>query len=195
MNGVKEKPETAAADVRPGSRLRAAGERSRRAGRRLRASDDSGMTAIEFVVLTPLMFLILLLTVQFAMFFFAKQAAQAAVQDGARRAREEAAHLGCAGAANQVDAVNWQNGFQGQQDAGREATDRANSLGGKLLTIDPNGVTVDATFNTTPNLVTKCQISMISVQLTATPTSIVPFWQPKIRVRAGGPIEQGVSHR
>jgi hypothetical protein len=193
VNGVTEKSEVTVAEARPGFRLRGTGEGRRRAGRRLRASDDSGMTAIEFVVLTPLMFIILMLTVQFAMYFFAKQAAQAAVQGGARKAREEAAHLGCAGVANQVDPLNWT--YQWQRDAGQEATNRATALGGKLLTIDPNGVTVDATFNTTPNLVVQCQISMVSVQLTATPTSIVPFWQPKIRVRAGGPIEQGVSHQ
>ena len=57
---------------------------------RLSLRDDRGMTAIEFVVLTPLLFLLLMLTVQFALYLFAKQAATAAVQDGARTAREEA---------------------------------------------------------------------------------------------------------
>src|SRR5512139_1719857 len=127
------------AGARPYARLRADGGGRRRAGRRLRASDDSGMTAVEFVVLTPLMFIILMLTVQFAMYFFAKQAAQSAVQSGARKAREEAAK-GCTGQVA-VDPVNWQSGLPWQQDAGTETTTRAQSLGGRLLTIDPCGVT------------------------------------------------------
>jgi hypothetical protein len=186
---------TVAAEERPESDL-PAGERKRpRAGRRLRASDDSGMTAVEFVVLTPLMFIILMLTVQFAMYFFAKQAAQAAVQRGARIAREEAAHKGCAGGANQVDGVNWRTGQTWQFDAGNEVTQKATALGGRLFTIDPNGVTVDAAFATNGNVTVACPISTVDVQLTATPTSIVPFWQPKIHVQAGGPIEQGVVHK
>jgi hypothetical protein len=190
MDGV---PEKAAAGTRPQSRLRAGGKKRQRTGRRLRASDDSGMTAVEFVVLTPMMFLILMLTVQFAMYFFAKQAAQSAVQGGARKAREEAAK-GCTGPVT-VDPVNWSNGLIWQQDAGNEVGRRARSLGGKLLTIDANGITVDAAYNPAPNTVVKCQISTVTVRLTATPASIVPFWQPKIHVQAGGPIEQGVKHQ
>src|SRR4051794_24851386 len=84
--------------------------------------DDRGMTAIEFVVLTPLLFLILMLTVQFALYLFAKQAATAAVQDGARVAREEAASKGCASASG-----TW------AQDAATAATDRAQALSGQLV--------------------------------------------------------------
>jgi hypothetical protein len=157
------------------------------------------MTAIEFVILTPMMFLILMLTVQFAMYLFAKQAAQAAVQAGARKAREEAAADGCTGAGNQVDKVNWSSGLPWQQDAGNEVTIRAAAVGGRLLTIDSTspggGITVDGTYNPNPNVTVKCQISVVTVTLTADPPSIVPFWQPQIHVQSGGPLEQGVVHK
>ncbi|MGW8380247.1 TadE family protein [Streptomyces sp. ODS28] len=48
------------------------------------------MTAIEFVVLTPLLFFMIFATVQFALYFFADHVAQAAAQAGAREARAEA---------------------------------------------------------------------------------------------------------
>lgn len=51
---------------------------------------DRGMTAIEFVVLTPLLFFLIFATVQFALYFFADHVAQAAAQAGTREARAEA---------------------------------------------------------------------------------------------------------
>ncbi|MFD4952227.1 TadE family protein [Streptomyces sp. NPDC058451] len=74
------------------------GGRVRRAvGRRVRAAreeaatrGDSGMTAIEFVLLTPVLFFMIFATVQFALYFFADHVAQAAAQAGARKARATA---------------------------------------------------------------------------------------------------------
>ncbi|MFF4748354.1 TadE family protein [Streptomyces sp. NPDC002514] len=64
------------------------------ARRRARAahgeSGDSGMTAIEFVLLTPVLFFMIFATVQFALYFFADHVAQAAAQAGARKARATA---------------------------------------------------------------------------------------------------------
>ncbi|WP_443073141.1 TadE family protein [Streptomyces sp. NBC_01451] len=57
---------------------------SRRSGCR---TSDSGMTAIEFVLLTPVLFFMIFATVQFALYFFADHVAQAAAQAGARKAR------------------------------------------------------------------------------------------------------------
>lgn len=54
------------------------------------ARGDSGMTAIEFVLLTPVLFFMIFATVQFALYFFADHVAQAAAQAGARTARAEA---------------------------------------------------------------------------------------------------------
>ncbi|MFE9608327.1 TadE family protein [Streptomyces sp. NPDC006012] len=64
------------------------------ARRRARAArgetGDSGMTAIEFVLLTPVLFFMIFATVQFALYFFADHVAQAAAQAGARKARATA---------------------------------------------------------------------------------------------------------
>ncbi|MGY0069032.1 TadE/TadG family type IV pilus assembly protein [Streptomyces sp. QTS137] len=54
------------------------------------ARGDSGMTAIEFVLLTPVLFFMIFATVQFALYFFADHVAQAAAQAGAREARATA---------------------------------------------------------------------------------------------------------
>ncbi|CAG7639110.1 TadE/TadG family type IV pilus assembly protein [Actinacidiphila bryophytorum] len=56
-----------------------------------RGSGDRGMTAIEFVFLTPIVFGVIFLTVQFAMYYFAAHVAQAAARAGAREARAQAA--------------------------------------------------------------------------------------------------------
>ncbi|MGC5039433.1 TadE family protein [Streptomyces sp. DT73] len=72
----------------------ALGRRIRRrveaARRRAAAGGDSGMTAIEFVLLTPVLFFMIFATVQFALYFFADHVAQAAAQGGARPARATA---------------------------------------------------------------------------------------------------------
>ncbi|MGW5133196.1 TadE family protein [Streptomyces sp. NPDC004135] len=64
-------------------RVEAARERAATGG-------DSGMTAIEFVLLTPVLFFMIFATVQFALYFFADHVAQAAAQAGARKARATA---------------------------------------------------------------------------------------------------------
>ncbi|MFD5833043.1 TadE family protein [Streptomyces collinus] len=70
------------------------GRRARRWARAAReraaARGDSGMTAIEFVLLTPVLFFMIFATVQFALYFFADHVAQAAAQAGARKARATA---------------------------------------------------------------------------------------------------------
>ncbi len=70
-------------DGRLRGRLRRRWEEAARRG-------DSGMTAIEFVILTPVLFFLIFATVQFALYFFADHVAQAAAQAGARKARQEA---------------------------------------------------------------------------------------------------------
>nr|WP_265737004.1 TadE/TadG family type IV pilus assembly protein [Mangrovactinospora gilvigrisea] len=51
---------------------------------------ERGASAIEFVMLTPLLVLVLFAVVQFGMYFFARQVATSAAQAGARTARAEA---------------------------------------------------------------------------------------------------------
>lgn len=60
-------------------------------GSRAPGGADRGMTAIEFVFLTPVLFFMIFATVQFGMFYFAEHVAQAAARAGARKARDEAA--------------------------------------------------------------------------------------------------------
>lgn len=62
----------------------------RRRGEEATRRGDCGMTAIEFVILTPVLFFLIFATVQFALYFFADHVAQAAAQAGARKARQEA---------------------------------------------------------------------------------------------------------
>lgn len=171
-------------------------KRPRRRGRvRLRRpGGDDGMSAVEFVVLTPLLFLLLMLTVQFAMFLFARQAAQAAVQDGGRKAREEAAG-DCLGGTGHVDPAAWSTGLQWQQDAGNAVTARARTLGGSLLdfqTLPNSGITADGTYD--PDSPDLCKVSQVSVTFTANVPSLIPGWHLQVHVESHGPIEQLVNH-
>ncbi|UED86119.1 TadE family protein [Streptomyces profundus] len=66
------------------------GQGADRGGSVLRAGGDRGTSAIEFVVLTPVMFFMIFGAVQFALYSFAEHVAKAAAQAGARTARAEA---------------------------------------------------------------------------------------------------------
>jgi hypothetical protein len=59
---------------------------NRRADHRVR---DSGATSLELALLTPILLLVMLLVVQYAMIYHARHVALAAAQDGARVARGE----------------------------------------------------------------------------------------------------------
>ncbi|MEU6480703.1 TadE family protein [Streptomyces sp. NPDC047017] len=69
---------------------RAVRRRARAARAAVAAGGDSGMTAIEFVLLTPVLFFMIFATIQFGLYFFADHVAQAAAQAGARKARATA---------------------------------------------------------------------------------------------------------
>ena len=103
-----------------------------RGGARRRRDTESGVSAIEFVLLTPLLFFLIFATVQFAIYFFARHVAIAAAQEGDRVARAEAAN----------PAENWS----------ADATDKArgwiNQLAPSLLVLDPvNGVSAKSNQN------------------------------------------------
>ena len=59
-----------------------------RSARRNRQDKESGATAIEFVVWTPLLFLFMFGSVQFGLAMFARHVAVTAAEEGARTARE-----------------------------------------------------------------------------------------------------------
>jgi hypothetical protein len=140
---------------------------------------DEGMTAVEFVVLTPLLFLLLMLTVQFALFLFAKQAATAAVQNGARTARQEAASSGCESPTN-----TW------SPDAVTATTGRARDLGGQLV-LKP---VVKTAFTLDPLLNAECKIARVTVSLHSEVPSVFPGFGLTLDVHSGGPLEQPVRH-
>jgi Flp pilus assembly protein TadG len=73
---------------RPGAPGRGARRGGRKGGRG--TGRDRGTTAIEFVVLTPIIFLMIFATVQFALYYFADHVALAAAQAGARKGRDQA---------------------------------------------------------------------------------------------------------
>ena len=94
---------------------------------RRRRTDEEGASAIELALLTPILFLIVAMTVQTAMWFHARHVAMDAAREGARVARTEPGTTGggCARAQWQCDAED-----RAKQDV--------QQVGGQLLT--------DATF-------------------------------------------------
>ncbi|MFJ5926584.1 TadE/TadG family type IV pilus assembly protein [Kitasatospora sp. NPDC092948] len=116
------------------------------------------MSTVEFVIGTPIIFGIIFLAVQFALFFFADQVALASAQAGAREARTTA----------DADPGGW------QQRARTVALNRVASLGPALAT-DP----VVSTQSTGANQVkVTVQVKVVNVipwlNLTATATSQGP---------------------
>lgn len=138
------------------------------------------MTAIEFVVLTPIMFTALMLTVQFVIFMFAKEAAQAAVRDGGRVAREQAGMRGTC-----PDWVGLANAA---------VHTRATSLGGSLLDVS-KPVTTASTPDPAVGDLGACRLSTVSVEYVSAIPTIIPFMAPlTVDVVSDGPVEQFVQH-
>jgi Flp pilus assembly protein TadG len=157
-----------------------------KAARRLRANDDRGMSAVEFVVLTPIMFLLLMLTVQFAIYMFARQAAQSAVHAGGRVAREEAASKGC-----DSPQAQWIG------DAEQAVVDRATNIGRNLIDSTPAPVLGTSSTKVPAGALTtgKCVLDTVTVTYHAWVPTIVPGMHLQVDVVSSGPIEQPVVHR
>jgi hypothetical protein len=134
------------------------------AGRvRARAGGDRGMTAIEFVFLTPVLFFMIFATVQFGLYFFADHVAQAAAQAGARKARAEAYD----------DPTGWQD------KATSTAASYIDQLGPNLLDgrnikpLRPDAVTV-------------------GIQVTADVPTVFPGMHFSVHESSQGPVERFV---
>ena len=127
---------------------------------------DSGMTSIEFVFLTPILFFMILLCVQFALYFFAERVAQAGAEDAARTARAEAAVP--------ADAQTWQT------DASSQGNDYLAGVGGSLLT----GASVTVTDNGDET---------ITATVTGKGVSIIPGMTISLHADSSGPIERFVT--
>jgi hypothetical protein len=142
-------------------------------GVRLRrgADPESGVSAIEFVLLTPLLFFLLFATVQFAMFFFARHVAIAAAQEGDRVARAEAAHPG----------MDWSG------DAKAKAS-------GWIIQLAPN--LLDGSAVSTSTAGTRGREGWtVTVRVTATVPSLFPWASLHVTETSTGPVEQFIQDR
>ncbi|MFD9306322.1 TadE family protein [Streptomyces sp. NPDC060048] len=122
------------------------------------------MSAIEFVFLTPLLFFMIFAAVQFAMYSFADQVAQAAAQAGAREGR--------------ATANASPGGWQGKA---RDTVDSYIQQLGPQLVLRPVVVTDQPTPNT------------VRVEITAKAPSIVPGLELTIHAQSSGPVERFVQ--
>ncbi|MGH3417682.1 MAG: TadE/TadG family type IV pilus assembly protein [Actinocrinis sp.] len=135
-------------------------------GVRRRRDAERGVSAVEFAMLTPLLFFFLFATVQFGLYFFARHVALAAAQEGDRVARSEAG--------NPIDARLWQTDATGKVDVWIQR------LAPNLL----NGYQATAVPGPDPQTVT--------VTVTATVPSMIPGLTINVTVHSTGPIEQFV---
>ncbi|MGW7007659.1 TadE family protein [Streptomyces sp. NPDC054933] len=124
---------------------------------------DAGMTAIEFVFLTPVLFFMIFATVQFGLYFFADHVAQAAAQAGARKARAEA----------DANPGGWQGEARGT------ANSYIQQLGPQLL----EGVDVSTVAPAA---------NEVGVHITAHVPAIFPGLNLTVDARSQGPVERFV---
>ncbi|MBP3079208.1 TadE-like protein [Streptomyces sp. ADI96-15] len=135
---------------------------SRRAA--AKGSGDSGMTAIEFVFLTPILFFMIFATVQFALYFFADHVAQAAAQAGARKAR--------------ATADENPGGWRGE--ARTVANAYIRQLGPQLV-VSPNVTMLQPEPNT------------VGVEITARIPTVFPGLDLTVHAQSSGPVERFVE--
>ncbi|MFD0551111.1 TadE family protein [Streptomyces rectiviolaceus] len=122
------------------------------------------MTAIEFVLLTPVLFFMIFATVQFALYFFADHVAQAAAQAGARKAR--------------ATADENPGGWRGEA---RDVVDDYIQQLGPQLVLGPDVKTVEPKANT------------VGVEITAKVPSVFPGLDMTVRAQSSGPVERFVE--
>ncbi|MFC9504943.1 TadE/TadG family type IV pilus assembly protein [Streptomyces sp. NPDC057002] len=127
------------------------------------ARGDSGMTAIEFVLLTPVLFFMIFATVQFALYFFADHVAQAAAQAGARKAR--------------ATADEQPGAWRGEA---RDVVDSYISQLGPSLVLSPDVALVQPEQNT------------VGVEITAQVPSVFPGLDLTVHAQSIGPVERFV---
>ncbi|MGW0530946.1 TadE family protein [Streptomyces sp. NPDC003032] len=125
---------------------------------------ESGMTAIEFVLLTPVLFFMIFATVQFALYFFADHVAQAAAQAGARKARATA----------DENAGGWRGEARDVADA------YIRQLGPKLV-LGPDVKTIQPEQNT------------VGVEITGRVPTVFPGLDLTVHARSAGPVERFVE--
>jgi len=132
--------------------------------RRLRSAGgrDRGSSAVELAILAPMLILMTMLIIQFALWFDARHAALAAAQEGDRIAREEA----------QIDPGTWQS------DARTGAMNYFQSLDTSLLT----HVTAQAFPQTVGG------VNQVAVTVSGNLKTFIPITMT-ISVTVSGPVE------
>ncbi|MFD5610541.1 TadE family protein [Kitasatospora sp. NPDC127060] len=127
-----------------------------------RLRGDRGSSSMEFLFITPLAFLLLMLVVQFGLYYFASTVNEAAAQAGARKARATA----------DANPGSWQGR------ARDTAQNRINTLGPSLVG-DPAIDTVQ-------------DGQQVGVTVTARVRSVVPWMHLTVTSKSIGPIERFV---
>lgn len=127
------------------------------------ARGDRGASTIEFVFLTPVMFLMIFGAVQFAMYSFAEHVAKSAAQAGARTARAEA----------DADPGGW------AASAEEKARDYVRQLGAGLFTSPPEVTTFQSGSN-------------VRVEVEGSVPVILPGMSMTVSAASEGPIERFV---
>jgi Flp pilus assembly protein TadG len=148
--GPKESPDEGPEEGRKG------GREARRAGR------ERGVTAIELAMLMPVILAVALLIVQVALWFHARQVAEAAAREGARVARSAP-----------IDSADWPDA------ATAKATDIVQAIGPRLL--------AEATATTSER-----DPDERFVTVTGSAVQVIPLLPPltfTISATAGGPVE------
>jgi Flp pilus assembly protein TadG len=127
---------------------------------------ESGATAIEFVVFTPLLFLLMFGSVQIGLALFARHVAVSAAQEGARKARETAVST----------TTDWQTA------ATTTATGWVTQLLGSMVNGTPTAQALEPVplGNAYPEVGVSVQFNVVSV---------VPFWTFSVGSSSVGPVE------
>jgi Flp pilus assembly protein TadG len=122
---------------------------------------ERGASAVEMALLTPLLVLLIMLVVQFAMYYHAQHIAVAAAQAGARVAR-----TGAAG----TPTTDW------RAEATAKAYGYIDNLGPRLLE-GPRTAAID-------------EGDRVGVEVSAHAVQVVPFLRLPVRARSVGPVER-----
>lgn len=135
-------------------------------GRGRRRDRESGVTVVEFVLLTPILFLLMFGTVEFGLVLYVRHVAVAAAQEGARTAREEAY-------TRPGDFV---------KDSKAAAEGWVNSLAGSLVEGQVSPVMLG------PSSVADIRYPEVGVKLRFSVATVVP-WSFTVQAQSQGPVE------
>jgi Flp pilus assembly protein TadG len=134
-------------------------------GRERRRDRESGVTVVEFVLLSPILFILMFGTVELGLVTYAHHAAVAAAEQGARTGREDVS----------TDPDGWQPLAQDK------ATNWVSSLVGGL--VEQGSLTAHATSDP----LTK-QYPEVTVRVNFNMVSVVP-WVVSLSATSAGPVE------